>query len=132
MGALLTGFLAVPAKLADGVTPNPDAVNGNLASFVDKFIYGHSLWMEQVKAIGVTLVLAVVSTVVLGYLVKLVIGLRPSEESEHTGLDITDHGEEGYHDISNEGYGHTAAPAASMSEEVRPQMSPEAVGTINA
>ena len=54
MGALLTGFLAVPAKTADGGMANPDAVNGNLAASVDKYIYAHSLWLEQLKAIGVT------------------------------------------------------------------------------
>jgi ammonia channel protein AmtB len=29
--------------------------------------------------------------------VKLLIGLRPSEEVEMTGLDLSEHGEEGYH-----------------------------------
>ena len=91
---------------------------------------GHTLWLEQLKAIGVTLVLAVVATLILGYLLKAIMGLRPTEEGEDTGLDLTDHGEEGYHDISNEGYGHTAG--AHLSEEVRPQMSSEAVDTINA
>ncbi len=121
MGALLTGLLAVPAKTADGAMANPDAVNGNLAANVDKYIYGHSLWLEQLKAIGLTLAMAIVATVILGFLLKAVMGLRPTEEGEDTGLDITDHGEEGYHDVSNEGYGHTAG--VHLSEEVRPQVS---------
>ena len=75
-----------------------------------------------------TLVLAVVSTTILGFVLKAVMGLRPTEESEHTGLDITDHGEEGYHDVSGEGYGHAGGTYAA--EEVRPQMS-AAVSTIN-
>jgi ammonia channel protein AmtB len=29
--------------------------------------------------------------------VKAVVGLRPSQEDEETGLDLTDHGERGYH-----------------------------------
>jgi Amt family ammonium transporter len=29
--------------------------------------------------------------------VKALIGLRPSQEDEETGLDLTDHGERGYH-----------------------------------
>ncbi len=41
MGALLTGFLAIPASNADGATANPDAVNGNWPR-VDKYIHGHS------------------------------------------------------------------------------------------
>ncbi len=68
-----------------------------------------------------TLALAVVATIILGYLLKAVMGLRPTEEGEDTGLDITDHGEEGYHDASNEGYGHTAG--AHLSGQVRPQRS---------
>ena len=57
-------------------------------------------------------------------------GLRPTEEGEFNGLDISEHGEEGYHDISNEGYGHTSG--AHQGEEARPQMSPAAVNTINS
>ena len=94
MGALLTGFLAVPAVLADG-KPNPGSVNANLATNL-KDIVGHTLWLEQLKAIGVTLVLAVVGTVVIATIVKVVIGLRPTPEVESQGLDITEHGEEGY------------------------------------
>ena len=30
-------------------------------------------------------------------MVKAVIGLRPSLENEAAGLDLTEHGEEGYH-----------------------------------
>ena len=52
---------------------------------------------EQLKAIGVTLVLAIVGTTVIAFLVKAVIGLRPSEEVETAGLDLNEHGEEGYH-----------------------------------
>ena len=121
MGALLTGLLAVPATLADGKV-NPDAVNGNLASNVDKFINSHMLWLEQVKAIGVTLVMAVVATTVLAYAIKAIIGLRPSEEDEQTGLDLAEHGEEGYHDVTDGGVGHghgafamTAHPAAASA-----------------
>ena len=55
------------------------------------------LWIEQLKAIGVTLVLAIVGTVVIAYIVKAVIGLRPAPEVETAGLDLAEHGEEGYH-----------------------------------
>jgi len=33
---------------------------------------------------------------VIAYIVKAVIGLRPTPEAESQGLDITDHQEEGY------------------------------------
>ena len=84
MGAFLTGVLAT----AD--------VNSNLNTFL-KDIVRKTLWIEQVKAICVTILLAVVGTIVIAYIVKAVVGLRPSEEVETLGLDLTEHGEEGYH-----------------------------------
>ncbi len=84
LGALLTGFLAT----AD--------VNSNLNTNL-KAIVGKTLWLEQLKAISLTLVLAVVGTVVIGLIVKAVVGLRVSEDVETVGLDVAEHGEEGYH-----------------------------------
>jgi len=95
MGALLTGFLAISAKLPDG-SINPGSVNGNLATNVDAYILKGTLWLEQLKAIGLTLVLSVLATIVLAYIVKALIGLRPTAEVERMGLDINEHGEEGY------------------------------------
>jgi hypothetical protein len=45
--------------------------------------------------------LAVVGTTVIAFALKAVMGLRPSEEVELGGLDLAEHGEEGYH---SEGY----------------------------
>jgi len=84
LGAFLTGVLATPS------------VNGNLNTNL-KDIVGKTLWLEQIKAIGVTLVLAIVGTIVIAYIVKAVVGLRPTEEVEVAGLDLAEHGEEGYH-----------------------------------
>jgi Amt family ammonium transporter len=95
LGAIMTGILAEPAKLGDG-SPNPVAVNPNLAANVDVFIHKGSLVFEQLKAVGFTLAIAIVGTFVLGFLVKLVLGLRPTREEETVGLDLTDHQEEGY------------------------------------
>jgi Amt family ammonium transporter len=47
-------------------------------------------------AIGVTIALSVVATVIIAYIVKAVVGLRPTTEVESQGLDINEHGEEGY------------------------------------
>jgi Amt family ammonium transporter len=52
--------------------------------------------MEQIKAIGLTIILSVVATAVIAFLVKATIGLRPTVEAEQEGLDLSDHGEEGY------------------------------------
>ena len=54
------------------------------------------LLMNQLKAVALTIVWSVVATAVIAVLVKAVIGLRPSAEVESQGLDINEHGEEGY------------------------------------
>ena len=72
-------------------------MNANLASDWMKPVVGHTLWLEQLKAMGLTIGMAVVATCILGYALKATIGLRPSEEDEVTGLDLSDHGERGYH-----------------------------------
>ena len=51
---------------------------------------------EQLKAVALTIVWSVVATAVIAYIVKAVIGLRPTPEVESQGLDIAEHGEEGY------------------------------------
>jgi Amt family ammonium transporter len=43
------------------------------------------------------LVLATVGTAIIAFIVKAIVGLRPSEEVEMAGLDLNEHGEEGYH-----------------------------------
>jgi Amt family ammonium transporter len=91
IGAFLTGVLADPAVNSNLVSDAYAAKNGLKAA-----IEGHSLWLVQLEAIGITLVLAIVGATVLAFAVKLVMGLRPTAEDESAGLDITDHGEEGY------------------------------------
>jgi Amt family ammonium transporter len=83
LGALLTGFLAT----ADA--------NPNLAANL-KDIVGRTLWLHQLAAMGLTLVLSVGATVVIAHAVKAAIGLRPTSDVERQGLDINEHGEEGY------------------------------------
>jgi Amt family ammonium transporter len=84
MGAFLTGILAT----AD--------VNGNLNTNL-KDVVGHTLWLEQLKAIALTMGLAIVGTAILAYALKAILGLRPSAEAEFQGLDLSEHGEAGYH-----------------------------------
>jgi ammonium transporter, Amt family len=84
LGALLTGFFAT----ADA--------NPNLTTNLQGLL-GKTLWLEQLKAMGVTIALGVSATVVIAYAIKATIGLRPSQEDEETGLDLSDHGERGYH-----------------------------------
>ncbi len=79
LGAFLTGVLATAS------------VNANLTKLA-----GHALWFEQLKAIAITIILAVAGTAIIGSLVKAAIGLRIAPEIERQGLDINEHGEEGY------------------------------------
>jgi Amt family ammonium transporter len=79
IGAFMTGILAT------------DTVNSNVAKVAD------GLLLEQIKAILITLLLSIIGTVIIAFIVKAVVGLRPKVEHEVTGLDLTDHGEEGYH-----------------------------------
>jgi ammonium transporter, Amt family len=95
LGVIITGIAAVPARLADG-TINPEAVNPKLAAHVDAVIHQGTLIFEQLKAAGLTLVISVVGTFVLAVILKIILGLRPTEEEESVGLDISDHQEEGY------------------------------------
>lgn len=83
LGAFLTGIFA------DG-TSNPNLLI-NL-----KNIIGKTLWIEQLKAMGLTIVMAVVGTTAIAYVVKVLIGLRPAPDVERQGLDLTEHGEVGY------------------------------------
>lgn len=79
LGAFLTGVFATAS------------VNPNVAKLAP-----HFLWLEQLKAIGITIVVAVVGSVAIGLLVNAVVGLRIAPEIERQGLDINEHGEEGY------------------------------------
>ena len=96
IGAFLTGVLATDSvngnlSLVTSGTANPATQNG-----LAQIVASHMLWLEQLKAIGVTLLLALVGTTVLAFIVQAVIGLRPAPEIERQGLDINEHGEEGY------------------------------------
>jgi ammonium transporter, Amt family len=89
LGAFLTGLLAT-------IT-----VNSNLAGTAASQnglakIVGHMLWLEQLKAIAITIALALIGTSVIALVVRATIGLRITPEIERQGLDINLHGEEGY------------------------------------
>jgi len=97
LGAFLTGVLATAdvngnLALSTADPKNPATING-----LAKAIASHTLWIEQLKAMAITIVLAIVGTIIIAYIVKAVIGLRPSEEVETLGLDLAEHNEEGYH-----------------------------------
>ncbi len=88
LGALVTGMFARNSANAN--------LGMNLKTQVTDSLF-QPLLMEQVKAVVITIILSVVATAVIAYIVKAVIGLRPADDVERQGLDVAEHGEEGYH-----------------------------------
>lgn len=91
LGALLTGVFAVSAvnpifKDAQGNTLASGLFEGN----------PHQL-LNQLVGVVIAWVLAIVGTLVILKIVDATIGLRVSEEEEVQGLDLSQHGEEGYY-----------------------------------
>ncbi|MGH7440139.1 MAG: ammonium transporter [Polyangiaceae bacterium] len=102
MGAILTGFLATPEA-------NPN-LNTNLSTIV-----GHTLWLEQLKAVGFTIVLATIATAVIAGVIKVAVGLKHDADGEEEGLDQVDHGEAGYH--GEEVGGHSLGRRSTEEDE---------------
>ena len=115
LGALLTGVFVTPAvnanlaKSAAGAALNPASANG-LADRASN----HTAWLPQLGAIGVTLALAIAGTALLAFIVNALVGLRVTPETEYQGLDLAEHGEEGYTDVMT-GYGRAPLGMGSMS-----------------
>lgn len=91
LGALLTGVFAVSAvnpmfKDAHGNTLASGLLEGNPRQM-----------MNQLAGVAIAWLLAVVGTLAILKLVDATIGLRVSEEEEVQGLDLSQHGEEGYY-----------------------------------
>ncbi len=78
LGAILTGVFA---------SEKANSVVGPLKA---------GLVGEQIKAVLVTIVWSVVATAIIALIVKVTVGLRAAPEVESAGLDISEHGEEGY------------------------------------
>jgi Amt family ammonium transporter len=91
LGAILTGVFAVSAvnpifKDARGNATASGLLEGN----------AHQL-LNQLVGVAIAWALAIVGTLVILKLVDVTIGLRVSEEDEVQGLDLSQHGEEGYY-----------------------------------
>jgi len=82
LGALLTGIFA-----SNAINPiGSGLLEGNSKQF----------W-NQVIGVGISWTIAVVGTLIILFLVDKTIGLRVSEDHEIQGLDLSQHGEEGYY-----------------------------------
>jgi Amt family ammonium transporter len=81
IGALLTGLLAFGPLSADA--KNPDGV----------VVAGMTQFINQVIAVGATMVYCAIVTFILLKIVDAIIGLRVTDEEEREGLDVVLHGE---------------------------------------
>jgi Amt family ammonium transporter len=89
-GALLTGVFAVSAinpifKDAQGNVTASGLLEGNAHQLLNQFV-----------GVAIAWVLGIVGTLIILFVVDKTIGLRVSEEQEIQGLDLSQHGEEGY------------------------------------
>jgi Amt family ammonium transporter len=91
LGAIMTGLLATDKVNSNLVSDGYAAKNG-----LKELILNGGLLGAQLKAVVITLILSIVGTIVIAMVVKAIIGLRPTPEVESQGLDIAEHGEEGY------------------------------------
>jgi len=91
LGALLTGIFASSAvnpifKDAQGNTLASGLLEGNAHQLLNQFV-----------GVAIAWVLAAVGTLVILKIVDLAVGLRVPEDHEIQGLDLSQHGEEGYY-----------------------------------
>jgi Amt family ammonium transporter len=90
IGALLTGLLARSA-----VNPILHDAQGNVLAL--GVIEGNVRQVfNQLVGVGIAWLLAIVGTLAILKLTDVLIGLRVTAEDEIQGLDLTQHGEEGY------------------------------------
>ena len=86
MGAILTGLFANSAI-------NPLLGAGKATGF---FEGNHHQVLNQLTGVAIAWALSITGTLIILFLVDKLIGLRVSEEDEREGLDLSQHGEEGY------------------------------------
>ena len=93
VGALATAVVAAPSLGGQGyfdytvfpavaVTPEAYSISAQL--------------ITQIKAVAITLVWSGLVSAVLFFVIDKIFGLRPTEEAEREGLDLTEHGERAY------------------------------------
>ncbi len=86
IGAILTGLFANSAI-------NPLLGAGKPTGF---FEGNHTQVLNQLVSIAIAWGLSIVGTLIILVVVDKLIGLRVNEDDERTGLDLSQHGEEGY------------------------------------
>jgi Amt family ammonium transporter len=87
LGAILTGVFATRAA---------GGVSGDHAADLLGLIEGGWVIKGQIVAVVITWILAAIGTFIILKVLDATMGLRVSREAEMEGLDLSQHGEEGY------------------------------------
>ena len=90
LGAILTGVFATAAVNS--------AVKTDLVNHGGVVDHNPAQLVPQVVAIAITYAIGIVGSFVLLKIVDLTVGLRMTAADEMNGMDLTQHGEAGYHD----------------------------------
>ncbi|SDO09694.1 ammonium transporter [Filomicrobium insigne] len=92
LGAILTGILV-----------NPDFGGTGIGDYVAKpgevVVAAYSMSaqvMAQLSAVGLVVLWTGLGSLILYKIVDLIVGLRPSQDKEREGLDVSEHGERAY------------------------------------
>lgn len=88
VGAVLTGVFASRSITGELEGERIGLIEGGFANFTQ--------FINQLVSIAASAGLAIVGTLILLAILNVVMGLRVSPEEEQRGLDVTQHGEEGY------------------------------------
>ena len=83
VGAILTGVFA--SRAITGNAEGSGLLEGNTQQFIN-----------QLVSVGAAIVISVIGTIIILKLIDLTMGLRVSKDGEIQGLDLSQHGEEGY------------------------------------
>ena len=83
VGAILTGVFAT--KSITGNAEGSGLLEGNTQQLINQFV-----------SVGAAIAISVVGTIIILKLIDLTMGLRVSKDGEIQGLDLSQHGEEGY------------------------------------
>ncbi len=91
LGAILTGVFA-----ASVINPiyGKDAAGNNIPTGAIDGHWGQIL--NQLAGVGVSWGISIIGTLILLFVVDKIMGLRVTPEQEQVGLDLSQHGEEGY------------------------------------
>jgi len=92
------GTVATGIFFARDANPGLKAMNPELYAMIGDG--RHSVVLGQLTAVGITILIASVMSAVILLAIKATLGLRMPASDETEGLDLTQHGEDGYHGMS--------------------------------